>query len=166
MQNKYKMPPDVRKTVISIVQGYERRKIKLRRDEENILSLGSGKFETLTVEKEQNGKKKKDTERAFMPSGKGGKSSAVENQAMRLLKLHNSFDYRCNKAIDEALDSLPLSAYNTELAKKVRNMIFLSCILGKRFCFERAGIVGIEKSRFYQLRTVFLISIAKKLGYL
>ena len=160
MQNKYKMPPDVRKTVISIVQGYERRKIKLRRDEEKILSLGSGKFETV---KDAEGK---ETERAFMPSGKGGKSSAVENQAMRLLNLHNSFDYRCNKAIDEALDSLPLSAYNTELAKKVRNMIFLSCILGKRFCFERAGIVGIEKSRFYQLRTVFLISIAKKLGYL
>lgn len=160
MQNKYKMPPDVRKTVISIVQGYERRKIKLRRDEEDILSLGSGKFESV---KDDDGK---ETERAFMPSGKGGKSSVVENQARRLLNLHNSFDYRCNKAIDEALDSLPLSAYNTELAKKVRNMIFLSCILGKRFSFERAGIVGIEKSRFYQLRSVFLISIAKKLGYL
>lgn len=160
MQNKYKMPPDVRRTVISIVQGYERRKIQLRRDEEDILSLGSGKFETV---KDDEGK---ETERAFMPSGKGGNSSAVENQAMRLLNLHNSFDYRCNKAIDEALDSLPLSAYNTELAKKVRNMIFLSCILGKRFSFERAGIVGIEKSRFYQLRSFFLISIAKKLGYL
>ena len=160
MQNKYKMPSDVRRTVISIVQGYERRKIQLRRDEEDILSLGSGKFETV---RDNEGK---ETERAFMPSGKGGKSSAVENQAMRLLNLHNSFDYRCNKAIDEALDSLPLSSYNPELAKKVRNMIFLSCILGKRFCFERAGIVGIEKSRFYQLRSVFLIAIAKKLGYL
>lgn len=159
MQNKYKMPPDVRRTVISIVQGYERRKIELRRDEEDILSLGSGKFETV---KDAEGK---DTERAFMPSGKGGKSSAVENQAMRLLNLHNSFDYRCNKAIDEALDSLPLSAYNTELAKKIRETIKLSCADG-RFCFARSGIVGIEQTRFYQLRSIFLLSVAKKLKYL
>lgn len=160
MQNKYKMPPDVRRTVISIVQGYERRNIELRRDEEEILSLGSGKFETV---KDDDGK---DTERAFMPSGKGGKSSAVENQALRLMNLHDSFDYRCNKAIDEALSSLPLSAYNAELAKKVRDMIFLSCKIGRRFNFARSGIVGIERSRFYQLRSVFLLTVAKKLDLL
>lgn len=160
MQNKYKMPSDIRRTVISIVQGYERRKIQLRRDEEDILSLGSGKFETVT------GDDGKETERAFMPSGKGGKSSAVENQAMRLLSLHNSFDYRCNKAIDEALDSLPLKGYSAELADKVREKIILSCKIGKRFNFERSGIVGIEKSRFYQLRSLFLISVAKKLKFL
>ena len=163
MQNKYKMPPDVRSTVIGIVKGYERRKIELRRDEENILSLGSGKFETVTNEKSRDENK---TERAFMPSGKGGKSSAVENQAMRLMSLHNSWDYRCNMAIDKALETLPLDSYNPDLAKRVREKIFLSCIIGKRFCFERAGIVGIEKSRFYQLRTLFLISVAKKLDFL
>ena len=160
MQNKYKMPADVRRTVISIVQGYERRKIQLRRDEEDILSLGNGKFETVT------GDDGKETERAFMPSGKGGKSSAVENQAMRLLSLHNSFDYRCNKAIDEALDSLPLSSYNPELADKVREKILLSCQIGRRFIFARSGIVGIERSRFYQLRSFFLLSVAKKIGLL
>lgn len=160
MQNKYKLPPDVRKTVIGIVQGYERRKNELRRDEEEILSLGSGKFETVQSDKG------KETERAFMPSGKGGKSSAVENQAMQLMNLHNSWDYRCNMAIDKALETLPLDSYNPDLAKKVRDKIMLSCQIGKCFCFERAGIVGIEKSRFYQLRTLFLISLAKKLDFL
>lgn len=157
MQNKYKMPSDVRRTVISIVQGYERRKIQLRRDEEDILSLGSGKFETVT------GDDGKETERAFMPSGKGGKSSAVENQAMRLLSLHNSFDYRCNKAIDEALDSLPLSSYNPELAKKVRDMIFLSCKIGRQFNFDYSGLTGISRRTFYRLRNRFLFQTAKNL---
>ena len=160
MQNKYKMPPDVRRTVISIVQGYERRKIELRYAEEEVFSLCSGKFETVTNDKG------KETERAFMPSGKGGKSSVTENQAMQLLNLHNSFDYRCNEAIDEALSSLPLSAYNAELAKKVREMIFLSCKIGRRFNFARSGICGIERSRFYQLRSVFLLAVAKKLDFL
>ncbi|MBO5019286.1 MAG: hypothetical protein J6D52_01340, partial [Clostridia bacterium] len=105
----------------------------------------------------------KETERAFMPSGKGGKSSAVENQAMRLLSLHNSFDYRCNKAIDEALDSLPLSSYNPELAKKVRDMIFLSCKIGRQFNFDYSGLTGISRRTFYRLRNRFLFQTAKNL---
>lgn len=165
MQNKYKMPPDVRRTVISIVQGYERRKIELRRDEEEILSLGSGKFETLTVEKEQNGKKKKDTERAFMPSGKGGKSSAVENQAMRLLNLHNSLDYKRNDAIDKALANLPLNGYTPELAEKIMEKIMESCQIG-RFNFDYSGLQGVSRRTFYRLRNRFLFYIAKKLKYI
>ncbi len=160
MQNKYKMPSDVRRTVISIVQGYERRKIELRCDEEDILSLGSGKFETVTDDKG------KETERAFMPSGKGGKSSAVENQAMRLMNLHNSFDYRCNKAIDEALKSLPLSDYNPELADKVRVKIMESCQIGRRFNFDYSGLTGISRRTFYRLRNRFLFHTAKKLDFI
>ncbi len=160
MQNKYKMPPDVRRMVISIVQGYERRKIELRRDEEEILSLGSGKFETV---KDDDGK---ETERAFMPSGKGGKSSAVENQAMRLMNLHNSFDYRCNKAIDKALESLPLLDYNNELADKVKIKIMESCQIGRRFNFNYSGLTGISRRTFYRLRNRFLFYIAKKLDFI
>lgn len=160
MQNKYKMPPDVRTTVIGIVKGYERRKIELRRDEENILSLGSGRFESVQDDKG------KETERAFMPSGKGGKSSAVENQAMRLMDLHNSWDYRCNMAIDKALETLPLDTYNPELAKKVREKIMLSCVLGKRFVFRYEGLEGVSERMFYYKRSEFLYMVAKKLDFL
>lgn len=160
MQNKYKIPSDVRKTVIGIVQGYERRKIELKRDEEEILSLGSGKFESVQDDKG------KETERAFMPSGKGGKSSAVENQALRLMNLHNSLDYKRNEAIDKSLSALPLNDYNPELAKKVREKIMLSCILEKRFIFRYEGLEGISERTFYRLRNRFLFSIAKKLDYI
>lgn len=160
MQNKYKMPSDVRRTVISVVQGYERRKIELRRDEEEILSLGSGKFESVQDDKG------KETERAFMPSGKGGKSSAVENQAMRLMYLHNSWDYRCNQAIEKALAALPLDGYNPDLAKKVREKIMLSCVLGKRFIFRYEGIEGVSERMFYYKRSEFLYMVAKKLDFL
>ena len=160
MQNKYKMPPDVRSTVIGIVKGYERRKIELRRDEENILSLGSGRFESVQDDKG------KETERAFMPSGKGGKSSAVENQAMRLMSLHNKLDYKRNEAIDKSLLDLPLNDYNTELAKKVREKIMLSCVLGKRFIFRYEGLEGISERTFYRLRNRFLFSVAKRLDYI
>lgn len=154
MQNKYKMPSDVRRTVIGIVQGYERRKIDLRRDEEEILSIGGARFETL------------DDERVYMPSGKGGKSSAVENQALRLMNLHNSFDYKCNEAIDQSLAALPLNGYNPEFAKKVREKIMLSCQIGRQFNFEYSGLTGISRRTFYRLRSRFLFSVAKKLDFL
>lgn len=154
MQNKYKMPSDVRRTVISIVQGYDRRKIDLQRDEERIISLGGGKYE------EKNG------ERVFLPSGKGGKSSVVENQALELMRLHDSWSYRCNKAIDESLAALPLVGYNPELAKKVREKIFLSCQIGRQFNFEYSGLTGISRRTFYRQRNRFLFYIAKKLEYI
>lgn len=154
MQNKYKMPSDVRRTVISIVQGYERRRREIREAEEDITSLSGARFETV------NG------ERVYLPSGKGGKSSVSEVQAMRLMNLHNSFDYRCNIAIEDALNELPLQDYNTELAEKVKNKIMLSCVLGKRFIFRYEGLEGISERMFYYKRSEFLHIIAKKLNFL
>lgn len=158
MQNKYKLPDDIRKTVIDLVKGYERRKKKIAQKEREICSTPGGRYETIKTELGE--------ERVFLPSGKGGTSSPIEQQAARLEKLHNSFDYKCVKAIESSLDALPLKNYNPELAKKVRDCIIASCVYGKKFKFRYSGIVGIEATRFYQLRSLFLISVAQKLDFL
>lgn len=158
MQNKYKLPDDIRKTVIDLVKGYERRKKKIAQKEREICSMPGGKYETIKTELGE--------ERVYLPSGKGGTSSPVEQQAARLEKLHNSFDYKCITAIDSALEALPLKNYNPELEKKVRDCIIASCVYGKKFKFRYSGIVGIEVSRFYQLRSLFLLSVAQKLDFL
>lgn len=158
MQNKYKLPDDVRKTVIDLVKGYERRKREIAQAERDICSTPGGRYETIKTELGE--------ERVFLPSGKGGASSPIEQQAARLDRLHQSFDYKCVKAIEASLEALPLKGYSPELAKKVRECIIASCIYGKKFKFRYSGIVGIEVSRFYQLRSLFLISVAKKLEFL
>ena len=158
MQNKYKLPDDIRKTVIDLVKGYERRKKKIAQKEREICSPLGGRYETIKTELGE--------ERVFMPSGKGGTSSPIDQQAVRLERLHQGFDYRCVKAIDSALEALPLKNYNPELAKKVRDCIIASCVYGKKFKFRYSGIVGIEASRFYQLRSLFIISVAQKLDLL
>ncbi len=158
MQNKYKLPDDIRRTVIDLVKGYERRKKKIAQKECEICSTPGGRYETIKTELGE--------ERVFLPSGKGGTSSPIEQQAARLEKLHQGFDYKCVKAIESSLDALPLKNYNPELAKKVRECIIASCIYGKKFKFRYSGIVGIEVSRFYQLRSLFLISVAQKLDFL
>lgn len=158
MQNKYKLPDDIRKTVIDLVKGYERRKKKIAQKEREICSTPGGRYETIKTELGE--------ERVFLPSGKGGTSSPIEQQAAHLEKLHNSFDYKCVTAIYSALEALPLKNYNPELAKKVRDCIIASCVHGKKFKFRYSGIVGIEATRFYQLRSLFLISVAQKLDFL
>lgn len=151
MQNKYQVPPDVRETVIRIVKGYNRRKRKLAEREHDILALDGVRFES------------SGDERAYTPSGKGGASSPTETKAMRLAKLHESFDARCVRAIDDALNALPISHYPKELADKIRSTIIVSCAIGRKFKFRYSGIVGIEARYFYQLRSMAIYSIAKKL---
>lgn len=158
MQNKYKLPDDIRKTVIDLVKGYERRKKKIARQEREICSMPGGKYETIKTELGE--------ERVYLPSGKGGTSSPVEQQAARLEKLHNSFDYKCVKAIDSALEALPLKNYTPELATKVRGCIIASCVYGKKFVFRYSGIAGISRETFYRERSHFLYLVAKKLDFI
>ena len=162
MQNKYKLPPDVRKSVIHLVEGYERRKRKIKAREDDILSISSVRYETALF---KNGKSIEEC-RVYTPGGKGKKSSPVEDAALKLEKLHNSFDYKCVKAIDEALESLPLHNYENELAARIKKAIIVSCAIGKKFKFRYSGIVGIEASYFYALRSRFLYIIAVKLDFI
>ena len=158
MQNKYKLPDDIRRTVIDLVKGYERRKKKIAQKEREICSTPGGRYETIKTELGE--------ERVFLPSGKGGTSSPIEQQAARLEKLHQGFDYKCVKAIESSLDALPLKNYNPELAKKVRDCIIASCVHGKKFVFRYSGIIGISERTFYRARHLFLYLVAQKLDFL
>lgn len=152
MQNKYKMRPYEKQQAIAIVKGYNDYKRYIKDEESRILSFGSGNYES------------SGGERAYQPHGKGGTSSPTENKALQFERLHNSYEYRCVKAVEKAFDSLPLEHYNGELAKKIRRAIYSSCVKDKNsFNFERSGIIGLERSRFYQLRSLFLISIIKNM---
>ena len=154
MQNKYKIPPDVRETVIRLVKGYDRRKRKITNAEREITSLDGTRFET------------HGNERVYTPNGKGGASSPTEVKALRLAKLHESFDYKCVQAIDEARQALPITHYPHELAEKIRRTIIISCALGKKFRFRYSGITGIVVAHFYRLRSQFIFSVAEKLDLL
>ena len=160
MQNKYKLPDDVRRTVIGIVIGYNRRKDIIKERESEICAISGGRFETYTsISGEE--------VREFTPSGKGGTSSPVERQADDLAYYHETdFDYKCNKAIDEALDSLPLGHFSADAANGIRKNIIKSCVKGHNYNFNYSGIYVIGRSRFYQLRNLFLYYIAIKLKFI
>ena len=141
MQTKYKMQPYERQQAIAIVKAYKAYKADVLSEEKSILSLNGGKYETIG------------DERAFQPHGKGGKSAPTEDKALQLHKLHSSYKARCVQAVEYAFASLPIKHYTPELQKKLKQAIFASYISGRNFKFEHSGIVGIERSHFYQLRS-------------
>lgn len=149
MQTKYKMQPYERQQAIAIVKAYKAYKADVLSEEKSILSLNGGKYETIG------------DERAFQPHGKGGKSAPTEDKALRLQRLHESYKARCVQAVEYAFASLPIKHYTPELQKKVRQALFASCVKGRYFRFEYSGTVGLERSRFYQIRSLFLLEIIK-----
>lgn len=161
MQNKYKLPEDVRRTVIGIVIGYNRRKALIKQREDEICSMsGGGHFETY---KTQSGEER----RTFTPSGKGSTSAPVERQADALAYYHaTDLDYLRNKAIDDALEDLPLKHFSEDVAQDIKRNIIRSCVKGHNYNFNYSGIYAIGRSRFYQLRNIFLYNLSKKLKLL
>ena len=153
MQTEYKMQPYERQQAIAIVKAYKAYKADVFSEEESILSLNGGEYETIG------------DERAYQPHGKGGKSAPTEDKALRLQKLHESYKARCVQAVEYAFASLPIKYYTPELQKKVKQALFASCVKGRYFRFEHSGIVGLERSRFYQIRSLFLLEIIKYMKF-
>ena len=153
MQNKYKLPDHVKGSALAVVKAYEAYKREIQAEENRILSLGGSNYESVG------------NERVFMPNGKGCANSPTENKAMQLEKLHNSYKYRCVKAVESALRELPIEA-TPAIAKKIRQAIYSSCTKGRYFNFDRSGIDGLSRSTFYRYRNCFLFLVAKKTGIL
>ena len=153
MQNKYKLPDHVKGSALSVVKCYEAYRREIKDEENKILSLGGSNYESVG------------NERVFLPNGKGGVNSPTENKAMQLEKIHNSYKYRCVKAVESALRELPIEA-TPAIAKKIRQAIYSSCTKGRCFNFAYAGLDCIGKTTFYRYRNIFLFLVAKKIGIL
>lgn len=160
MQNKYKIPKDVRGVLINIIKGYDRRAVEIKEREAEICSVGGGRYETYTVSTRRGTEER----RAFTPGGKGGTSSPVENQYNELAYYHEHDEgYKWNKAIDSVIGGFQLK---TAESQKIKDNIIESCKAGRSYNFNYSGITSINRSRFYQLRNQFLYLLAKKLKFI
>lgn len=152
MQNKYKLPDYLRLNALVIVKSYEAYKKDVKDEENRIFSFGSANYETVGQE------------RVYLPSGKGGKSSPTEDQAMQLEKLHTGYPYKCTQAVDSALDTV-LKNYTRTHSEKIRAALIRSCECGRTFNFDYSGIDGLSRRTFYRLKNQFLYQICKKMNF-
>ena len=137
---------------LAIVKSYKSYKKEVNDEENRIFSFGSANYETVGQE------------RVYLPSGKGGKSSPTEDQAMQLEKLHTSYPYKCVQAVDDALNTV-LKNYAHIHSEKIRAALIRSCECGKTFNFTYSGIDGLSRASFYRLKNHFLYQICKKMRF-
>ena len=153
MQNKYKLPDYVRSSALSVVKSYEAYKKDIKDEENRILSFGSGHYETIGQE------------RVYLPSGKGGKSSPTEDQAMQLERLHNSYKYRCVQVVENSMSEV-FKYDDFKYSLKIRQALLQSCVDGRNFTFTYSGIDGMSCSTFYRLKNQFLYIISVKMNFI
>ena len=152
--NNDKLPWDVRQQVLWIVRGYERQKREYLRSRMEILSTGGDRSATYTVNGEER--------REYLPSAHNA-SRTTENVATRLAALDETTAVRQIRAVERARyhigDGLP-----AELADKLREAVWMNCMDGRKYPFERLYVVGLERTTFYRRRNEFLRQIAAEMG--
>lgn len=162
MQNKYKLPDDVRRTVISIVRGQERRKREYKEAYDNILNSSGAKYVTYNM---QNGNAEQEQARAYLPAAKNAKViSDTERKTLALEALENSQDTQTMHIVESALNDIGTDIANKELRKQLSNAVYLNC-LSRKHPYEYFFIPGISRKMFYKYKNHFLFSLAKKLNY-
>lgn len=152
MQNKYKLPDYVRAQALAVVKSYEAYKRDVKNEENRILTLGGGRYETIG------------NERVYLPTGKGGSSSPTEDKAVQLEALHNSYKYKCIQAVEESLRKILLHD-DPNYSAKVKKALLRACKEGRNFSFSYSDVDGLSRASFYRLKNQFLYSISVKMRF-
>ena len=163
MSRRKRLPDDVRKFCIALVQGYERRK-----KEYNLLRADLINTTPCNIVKiPESGKKanadqcpdERKWEGAWIP-GSHYASRTTEDITDRVMELEKLPETQYMRAVEYAIGNV-----GRDLSEDGRDRlvaaIFKSCVQGRKYPFERLGIEGMERSCFYDRRMKFLIDVAK-----
>lgn len=158
MQNKYKIPDDVKRTVISIVRGQQRRRNEYNAEYDDIMNSGGANYETYTYVDNHN---KEQQARAFMPHSQTT-DSVTERKAFALMALNSRQSTKTMNIVDAALANIGEDILNEDLRRKLSNAIYLNC-LSKKNSYERFCLPGISRNMFFKIKNEFLFNLSKKL---
>ena len=152
------LPDDVKQNCLSLVKGYSRRKEEYHLRRMEIISRTSSNQVTISRDKEDPFDVDKQ-EGAIIP-GAHNASRTTEDITLRLIGLEKLPETRRMRAVEYAGERIGLDLSEQD-RKTLVNAIFKSCINGRKYPFERLGVVGMERSCFYDRRLKFLMDIAK-----
>ena len=159
MQNKYKLPEDVRRTAISIVRGQERRRCDYNAAYDNIMKSSGASYETYTYVDKNNNKQQA---RAYLPHKQTATDSVTETKAFALMKLNSRQSTKIMNIVDEALNDIGDGIQNEKLRGDLSKAIYLNC-LHRKYPYEHFYLPGISRDMFYKIKNKFLFDLSKKL---
>ncbi len=155
MNNSQKLPNDVKFTILALIRGQKRRRIKYLQDCDNILNSGGAHCVTY---KTQSGA----SALAYLPSSMSKSISDTERKALALKALNESMDVKVLKTIDEAFETIGSDIPSKEVRNKLQNGIYLNCT-SREYPYEKLELPGISRKSFYKAKYKLLYKIAKEL---
>lgn len=158
MSRTKRLPDDVKMNCISLVKGYDRRRREYRLRREELMHTTPNNIITLRDPDDPDNENKH--EGVLLP-GSHHASRTTEDIAERILGLENQADTQRMRAVEYATDRIGLDLVDKAERDALRKAIFLSCTQGRKYPFERLGVIGMERSCFYDRRMKFLTDIAK-----
>ena len=144
-QTKYKLPDDLKKQCLSLVQGYKRR-VYIYHQRRNAIIYAS----------------------PAPPDGQPKGSMTGDNTARKtekLEKIEDYFDTRAMRAVEQSLNTVGVDLVDESHRKRLMDAVWDSCIEGRNFIFEYRNL-PIGKTNFYERRREFLYKIAKLMDFL
>ena len=158
LQNKYKIPDDIKRTAISIVRGQQRRKAEYKMEYDDIINSSGASYETYTYVDNHNNEQQA---RAFMPHSQAT-DSVTERKAFALMALNSRQSTKTMNIVDEALSDIGKDILNEKLRKELSNAIYLNC-LSKNKSYEHFYLPGISRNMFFKIKNKFLYELSEKL---
>jgi hypothetical protein len=153
-QTKYKLPDDVRQSVLGYVRGYKRR-VKWYKDQrEAIIYRTPVRFETYIPDPAHPSQSW-----AYQPRG-NGTSNPTLNAADALVELESHPEVRIMRAVEQAQVAVGVEVRSEQERNKLRRAVLDSCVDGRDFMFEYTAL-AMGRSSFYRARQRFLWQIAK-----
>jgi len=164
-QTKYYLPPDIKRTAIEMIRGYDRRLACYNEARYNIINGSSCDFVTYTVtRRKKDGTIKREQCRQYFQHG-STISNPTADKFARLDALENHVETIRMRAVEQAKISIGIDIIDENQRQKLISAIWDSCIDGRNFVFQYYNLC-VSKSNFYERRAEFLTKIAQKTQFL
>lgn len=149
MQNKYKLPDDVRYMCIGIVKGHRRRQHELKSMRNEVIEMHGQ-----TNSFDENG-------RACVSNYIIAGVSTTEMRGLTLQNLSQQADSKLISAVEQALTDATSEIDSLELQNKLKNALVDSCE-NRRRSYNYFDLPGISRKKFFEYKNKFLYSIANR----
>lgn len=160
MQTKYKLPKDVYQSTLWIIRGQQRRESEYKEKYYDILEGGGANYIS------KRNKDGKETERIYMPSGKGTNKSSTEIKALALDALENSEETIKMRNVQQALDEIGNDIADCNIRNNLINALLLNIDDRHNFSYEYLYLPEISKKRFYQYKSKLIYLVALKNNFI
>jgi len=160
VQTKYKLPKDIYQATLWIIRGQKRREEEYKEKYSDILEGGGANYIS------KRNKDGEETERIYVPSGKGTNQSTTEMKALALNALENSEETIKMRSVQQAFSEIGKDIADDVCRNNLIKALLLNINDRHNFSYEKLYLPKISKKKFYQYKSEFVYLVALKNNFI